>query len=273
MIIKWTIATPIIDRPLIFDVWIKSFNELMLPKKECKLLWLDMTSNDIVKNEFDKIKNDFGAYEYLDKSCKKYKTILNINLNSMSDRILSTAESFQILNNHRVGNVIFIEDDIIFDKDIFYNLEKIFFKMNEIKAVAAVQYDRRTRNSKALAWNWKRKKHMNLDWSLSKNHETDLFLEKKDGLSIVGATGMGFVLVKEDFLENYNFLEQQILNENHDGPDMIFGFNVSKVGFLVIDWAIKTIHLHVENGILYKIDHEMVLDFKNQNPYNEKSLA
>ena len=121
----WTIGTPITKDYRIIKIWLECFDNLKIDRKQFKVVWLNLSDDIEIENLLQSYKreheSDFFDFVILDKSIKKYPPSVP---KESHIRRKTVSESMQILNEHRVGDMVIWEDDIIVDSDAFIKLEE-----------------------------------------------------------------------------------------------------------------------------------------------------
>ena len=236
-----TLACPFIKREMIIHkMWCESFKRLILPREEFKLLMVDMAKDETITNLMKSvIGTGWAEVEYLKDPPKKYPCITE-SPNSIDPQFMlkrhSCSETFQICNSHRVGDVLFFEDDIIAPPDAYTNLSK-YFNTPDVLAFTGTQYSRTLSFSPQmwlLVW----------DWVDDKHKCRKIELEKKTGYEFIGAAATGFTYYKKEFCDIHDFTQKGLC-----GQDVMSGYRIHKMGKkILLVWDLKLPHLGLEDG-------------------------
>jgi len=276
----WTIATPFIKRDQnIIGFWLEGFKRLKFPREEFKLLWIDMSNDPSVSDPLKSYLEENGRYfkevEYIVNPKKKYKNVDREDLGNPNDNFFlrrqSIAETMQILNKHRDGNMVIYEDDIVPPEDAWLKMKEVFDWSPKFLGVTAVQYGRQIRWPALLAWDWVKKKTFgDKDTSEERNWSNVIREpERESGFDYIGSTATGFILLRKEFLDQYNFTA-----DGTKGQDVMLGFYINGYdkdekggeGKLMIRWDVKLDHMGCDEQGRFKIYRS---PFSNSyTPYN-----
>lgn len=250
----WTIATPFVDKPYSIRLWLESFKRLEFPRKDFKLLWLDMSHNPIISNllkdYLDKHAGDFKSVEYIDNINKENipETGAKCGTTEFQKRRKAIAETANLINKCREGNMVYFEDDVIVPPNAWNYMKEVFDWSDKFYEVGSVQYSRNPNwVNNLLIWDWEYKKVFpdnddcdEMAWNVIVREE-----ERERGFEFVGSVSSGFVLYRKEFLDKHNFKE----NINY-GQDIMTGFNIAQKhnGKLMLCWEIKLPHVGLLDG-------------------------
>lgn len=147
----YVITVPFIDRPQIHRIWLRHFSKLDLPRKECLVLWYDISGSKLVERQLtdwmNKHKEEFHAFRYIKESQEfikdyngghaKRKTIAN------TFKRLDVLKK-ELLKDYGVeADRVIIEDDILFEPDTFTKLRNLAYFNENIWMTTGVNYPRR----------------------------------------------------------------------------------------------------------------------------------
>lgn len=247
----WTIATAFVNKPKIIPLWLECFKKLEFPREEFELVWVDMTQNPeinaLLQEYLKDHKGEFKKVTYIQNPPKKLGIVIefppDVRHPSNFLKVASTAETMNIINAHRSGNLLMWEEDVIVPPNAWKILKNIFDQDNSFKTVTGVQYFRKPDSrGEILAWNWRMARSS--DGRIV--HLIENIREKLSGVEQIGASAQGFSLYREDFLNGYVFRA-----ENGLGPDIMAGFDIQELGTkplggggkVILLWDMKFPHL------------------------------
>ena len=248
-----TVACPFINKGLrTHEVWLHNFKRVRMPRKEMKLLFIDMAKDDIITEFFKNYLREFGKdwkeVEYVKDPLKTQPNIDDSPTKQDTYRFVlkrkTVSETMGIMNKQRVGNTVIFEDDIVAPENAFERMYPLL--KGDVWAVAGCQYARvKSWNAgKALiAWNIKDNKPV-----VIKSED-----EKSEGEEAVGATATGFHIYNSDFLDQHDFPCSEEL-----GQDILAGLAINKAGKKVLlCWDMKFPHLKdlgTKDGVIFRSD-------------------
>lgn len=244
--IKWTLATPFVDRPKkIIEFYLEALTRMSLPREDVQLLFIDLSRNpEIHKMLQDYIAKEGSAFA----TCKIITSDLttyipDIDGNGVPDyqaRRVAIADTMNLINRYRIGDLILWEDDITPPEDAFLKCQGIF-DGSDVYGVTTTQYSRRTCWAYHLmVWDYREVSIYGEDDDCDEttNESVHIGEEKETGVQSVGATATGFILLKGSFLDGYTF------NGEHDGQDVQLGQDINDAGgLLLLRWDVKTVHI------------------------------
>ncbi len=253
---EWTIATPFIDKPLIVPLWLENFEKLDFPRKDFKLLWVDMSGNPqinrLLKKYIKEHGHEFKEVEFIENPPKMEKNVPDFIIDPANPffktKRRSVAETMNLLNEHRVGNMLLWEDDILAPPYAWNVLKSIFDRSPLFLGVTGTQYYRHPeREGHVLAWNWEAVETDGHMLFSIKN-----LPERERGIEAIGASASGFMLYRKEFLDGHVFGPNTDMSQDIMAGWHINGFHKSLFGEntkLIMVWGIKFSHLGIdENG-------------------------
>lgn len=270
----FTLACPFVNKGIgVHRLWIENLKRIRLPRSEMKLLFVDMCKNEEITWLYQNYLKEHGSewlkVEYLKDPPKEFRTIEGSpplqNVDDFAEKRRTVAETMQIINEHREGDMVLWEDDIIVPDNAFeYMLE--VWKDQDTYSVGGVQYTR------TKTWAGGR---ILLMWDFDELGEPRVrtFDQEQDtGTEAVGATATGFQLYKAEFLDNYSFK-----CDYTKGQDIITGREINKLGKkVVVCWEMKFPHLALEDKfIIYRSEKckTPVLDYKGEDLMLNKEFS
>lgn len=268
-----TIATPFLNRFRTTQLWLEAFKRLDIPnKKEVKIVWLDLSDNpetaDLLLTYKRNNEADFASFVYLTKADvnKVLPDYLSTDIaieetGSAIPKRQAVAETMNILNSHREGDLVIWEDDIIAPPNSLTRILSLLDTDENCLAFVTTQYSRNgVWLNKPMIWNYQLKHHEEavgfadhiytynenpLNWNMRN------LLEKKTGIDFIQACATGFIYYKEEFIKDYVFH-----SEGGFGQDVMVGFDLNNVNKasrwidkrLMIIWDLKCVHVAEDNG-------------------------
>lgn len=258
--IIWTLATPLVDRYETVRYYLRALNRIDLPRKQIHLMFVDLSKNPKINDllvEFKEQTDDWLSVEIHQPDLQTFTNYRNEDGEAdFLERRVAIANTMNYINKHRKGNLLIWEEDIIPPVDAFTKCEKLLAN-KDVAAVSACQYSRRSGwPDRLMAWEWEREfvfgphdTSSEFAWSIE-----PLDYEKEYGFETVGATATGFILIKGDFLDGYEF------DGVTDGQDVMLGFDINGLRsrnqerhYLVLNWEVKTLHIGEDNKGHFKI--------------------
>ena len=275
---KYIITTPFIDRPHVHRLWLRHFEKLDIPKKDCLVLWYDISDNPLVefqlKRWMDTHKDEFLGFKYVKHSPEIVVKEYGGNLDKRYAIVKTMTELLKLKNEmlkeYKIkADRVLIEDDILFEADTFQKLKKLATFSKDVWMTTGVNYPKKegTDFHYLIMWDMVQQKEFSGAHAQVEDRRTVIRVvkieeEQERGIRDLVATSTGFVYIKQEAEEGY---KPNVLKVVHDangrvmvnGQDMNLGWWITQVNKkqLLLDWSCKFPHVSNEYPLrLYRTD-------------------
>lgn len=257
--IHTTLGIPVCNKPHCITPLIQCVEQLRMPRSEMLLLVVDVSGNPTINKRLSAWTKEegksgrWGNVLYVDQP--QHEQVTEYVGRSDIDRFMKkrwlVAETKNLVNNFRIGDLFFIEEDTLCPPGSYEKLRRILDEHPDVGVASGVNYSRSENSTLGNHTVWKFISNMLFPFGESIPEQTKTTAtpigEKPFGIELVGGCGNGCMLAREDIMKGYRFVGQSTIS-GMSGSDVNFGWYVTQLRrkLYVVDWSIKTKHLDID---------------------------
>ena len=259
---KYIITTPFIDRPATHRMWLRHFEALDIPKKDCLVLWYDISGSKLVAKQLlewaDKHKDEYLGFKIITEPQE-----FTADYGGGFDKRYMVAKTMkqlmefkkEMISEHEIdADRILIEDDVMFPSDTFQKLRKLAYFDDDIWMTTGVNYPKKNEADYLIMWDEVIQKKFQYAHDQTERRTVidpvRKYEEKKKGYHQLIATSTGFVYIKKEAEEGYAPDVLKVVQDEKgrtmvNGQDMNFGWWITRINakIIMLDWSIKMPHI------------------------------
>lgn len=272
-----TLALVFANKPYCVPHAIAALDALILPRSDMKLLIVDVSGNSEVTSPLRAYMQD-AEREWMKTQYIEQPQSEQVIKEPMSgggalhlQKRWAVANTMNLMNRHREGDLFLIEDDNICPPRSYEKLRAILDWSPRVGAASGVTYSRNGNAYQGTPTVWKFQTNRVFPAGDTCLETADKIIkvhpEREFGIEQIGATGTGCMLYRGKTLDGYRFMGQSNIS-GQTGQDVNVGYYITqlKEQYLFLDWSIKTKHLgwneeHDELDIFTSIPYGSTYDW------------